>query len=100
MITGFSLLSATWSNCTAELRDGVLVDITQADTAENGTASPCSDDNFEWPCTEDLSTWQHFTVHPVDDDPALPRTKPGVLQSKRGAGLRDTMFARQPPQVG
>ncbi len=45
---------------TAELRDGALVDITQTDTAENDTASPRFDDNFDayqWLYTGELSTW-------------------------------------------
>jgi hypothetical protein len=61
---------------TAELRDGALVDITQTDTAENDTASPRFDDNFDayqWLYTGELSTWQHITVHPLGDDPDLPK---------------------------
>jgi hypothetical protein len=45
---------------TAELRDGAQVDITQTDTAENDTASPRFDDNFDayqWLHTGELSTW-------------------------------------------
>src|SRR6476619_775101 len=58
------------------LRDRLLIDITQTDTAENDTASPRFDDNFyayQWLYTGELSTWQHITVHPLGDDPDLPK---------------------------
>jgi hypothetical protein len=61
---------------TAELRDGALVDITQTDTAENDTASPRFDDNFDayqWLYTGELSTWQHITVHPLAMIPTYQR---------------------------
>lgn len=62
---------------TAELCDGVLVDITQTDMAENDTASPRFDDNFDayqWLYAEELSSWQHITVHPLDGATGLPMT--------------------------
>lgn len=61
---------------TAELRDGALVDVTQTDTAENDTASPRFDDNYDayqWLYTQELSTWQHITIHPLSDSPDLPK---------------------------
>lgn len=61
---------------TAELRDGALIDVTQTDTAENDTASPRFDDNhdaYQWLYTEELSTWQNITVHPLSDDADLPK---------------------------
>ncbi|WP_282781422.1 MULTISPECIES: hypothetical protein [unclassified Nocardia] len=61
---------------TAELRDGALLDITQTGPAENDTASPRFDDNFDayqWLYTEELSEWQHITVHPLGDDLDLPK---------------------------
>ncbi|NTY62538.1 hypothetical protein [Mycolicibacterium sphagni] len=62
---------------TAELHAGALIDVTQTDTAENDTASPRFDDNYDayrWLYTEELSTWQHITVHPLNDDADLPMT--------------------------
>lgn len=60
----------------AELRDGALIDIRQTDRAENDSASPRFDDNFDayvWLYTEELSTWQHITVIPVEDGTELPK---------------------------
>lgn len=61
---------------TAELRAGALIDVRQTDRAENDSASPRFDDNFDayvWLYTEELSTWQHITVVPVGDDTDLPK---------------------------
>jgi hypothetical protein len=62
---------------TAMLRNGVLADVSQTDAATNDTASPRFDDNFdsfEWLYTEELSSWQHITIHPHVEDGSLPKT--------------------------
>lgn len=62
---------------TAKLCDGVLTDVSQTDAATNDTASPRFDDNFdayEWLYTEELSSWQHITIHPHVEDVSLPAT--------------------------
>lgn len=80
---------------TAELRDGALLDITQTGIAENDTASPRFDDNYDayqWLYTEELSMWQHITVHPLSDSPELPE-----MFELRGPDGRVEMAELNPP---